>query len=235
MRWSGELREAILLRRYKRFLADVRLDSGETLTVHCPNTGAMTGCAVPGSRVWMSPSRDPKRKTPYTWELVESPSGELICIHSALANDIVDEALREGRIAELADYTIWRRERRLAEGSRIDFLLRADSLPDCYVEVKSVTLHRGGGLGAFPDAVSQRASRHVEALMDLHRSGARVVLLFAVLHNGIRSVIAAGDVDPHYRQVLHQAISDGLEVLVMGADVTPGTMALTKKLSFQQR
>ncbi|GAB3372611.1 DNA/RNA nuclease SfsA [Spongiibacter taiwanensis] len=235
MQWQPPLVIGRLQRRYKRFLADVVLDDGLEVTVHCPNTGAMTGCAEPGSVVWLSPSTNPKRKLPYTWELVETQDGHRICIHSALANGLVAEALDAGEIDELAQYKHWRGEWKLPSGSRIDFVLSdqaGDAEWDCYVEVKSVTLHRGGGQGAFPDAVSDRARRHVDELLALKRGGARVLLIFAVLHEGIDRVGPAADIDPRYAETLAAACADGLEVLALGAEVSPQGMRLTRRLAF---
>jgi sugar fermentation stimulation protein A len=229
--WQGELQGGILLRRYKRFLADVVLDNGDEVTVHCPNTGAMTACDVPGSRVWLSVSENPKRKYNMTWELVETSDGAIVCIHSALANGLLGEALAEKRVAELAAYSEWQREKKLATASRIDFYAAAaGGLPECYVEVKSVTLDCGGGLGAFPDAVSKRASRHVRDLLELRELGARVVLLFAVLHEGIQRVVPAEHIDPVYARTLRDARGAGLEVYAYRADINLKSMALTAPL-----
>ena len=231
VQWQGKLQGGVLQRRYKRFLADVVLDSGEEVTVHCPNTGAMTGCAEPGSRVWLSVSANPKRKYRMSWELLETGSGAMVCIHSALANTLVNEVLLAGGVSALAGYTEWQREKKLASGSRIDFFAPATKgLPACYVEVKSVTLDCGGGLGAFPDAVSKRASRHVEDLLVLHQQGALVVLLFAVLHEGIRRVTTAAHIDPVYARVLVDAASAGLKVLALKADISTERMVLCGEL-----
>jgi len=231
VQWHGELQGGYLLRRYKRFLADVVLDSGEEITVHCPNTGAMTGCAEPGSRVWLSRSANLKRKYSMTWELLETEAGATVCIHSALANGLVHEGLLAGRVADLAGYTQWQRERKLASGSRIDFYAPpTQGLPECYVEVKSVTLDCGKGLGAFPDAVSKRASKHIEELAELRQQGARVVLLFAVLHEGIQRVTAASHIDPVYARTLGEAVDAGLEVLAYKANISLEQMVLGASL-----
>lgn len=233
MKWPENLVQGRLLKRYKRFLADVVLDSGEELTVHCPNTGAMTGCALPDSRVYLLDSHNPKRKYAYTWELVESDCGGMICIHSARANGLVAEALAGSRIAPLAGYTNIHREKTLASGSRIDFFLSSPeaAVPDCYVEVKSVTLHCGEGIGAFPDAVSARAVRHIEDLLDLRRQGARVVLLFAVLHEAIDVVRPAAEIDPLYAQTLKLAAEHGLEVLAYRAVINDTDIFLADPLA----
>ena len=238
MEWPEPLIGGRLTRRYKRFLADVVLDDGQELVVHCPNTGAMTGCAEPGSRVYLSKSHNPKRKTPYTWEIVETSDGHSVCIHSALANRLVAEALMLGNIPLLAKYTRWRGEWKLPSGSRIDFALAEDEGEAngkrdqwlCFMEVKSVTLHCGGGVGQFPDAVSARAARHIEELLRLKAAGYRVVLCFAVLHSGIESVAPAVDIDPHYAQVLRDAVAKGLEVVALGADINPTQIRLVRAL-----
>jgi len=217
MKFSEPLAEAVLIRRYKRFLADVRLADGREMTLHCPNTGAMLGCAEPGSRVWYSLSNNPARKYPCTWELVETAGRHLACINTTRANDLVEEALREGRIAALAGYGILRREVVVGgEGSRLDFVLSGHALrPDehCHVEVKSVTLALPDGSGAFPDAVSTRGTRHLRELLALRAQGQRAVLLFCVQHAGIDCVRPAAHIDPLYADTLRQAAAGGVEVL----------------------
>lgn len=231
--WSDPLVPATLLKRYKRFLADVVLADGSTVTVHCPNTGAMTGCAEPGSRIWLSQSDNPKRKYRYTWELVETAGGEMACVHSALANRVVEAGLREGLIPELAAYRQISRELKYGDGSRIDLLLSDPG--ECYVEVKSVTLAQGGGLGVFPDAVSARGSRHLRELMTVVASGKRAVLMFAVLHTGIDEVAPADAIDPVYGDTLREALAAGVEVLAYGAEVGPQTLRLSGSLPVQSR
>jgi sugar fermentation stimulation protein A len=233
VKWPEKLVQGRLLKRYKRFLADVVLDTGEELTVYCPNTGAMTGCAVAGSRVYLLDSHNPKRKYAYTWELVESDSGGMICIHSARANGLVAEALATSRIAPLTTYTNIHREKTLASGSRIDFFLSSPdaAVPDCYVEVKSVTLHCGEGIGAFPDAVSARAVRHIKDLLDLRRQGARVMLLFAVQHEAIDVVRSAVEIDPVYAQTLKLAAVHGLEVVAYKVVITETEIFLADQLA----
>lgn len=230
--WPDKLVSGRLLKRYKRFLADVVLDNGEEITVHCPNTGAMTGCAVTNSKVYLLNSHNPKRKYAYTWELVESESGKLICVHSARANSLVAEALTKDIIAPLSEYKHIQREKTVASGSRIDFLLSSDSpdIADCYVEVKSVTLHCGDGEGAFPDTVSTRAARHIEELVSLKRQGFRVVLLFAVLHEDIDSVRPAVEIDPLYARSLISAVDDGLEVYAYKARIGEDGISLAESI-----
>lgn len=231
MKWPEKLLQGRLLKRYKRFLADVVLDNGEEITVHCPNTGAMTGCAELGSRVYLLNSHNPKRKYAYTWELVKSGCGGMICIHSARANNLVAEALVVGLIAPLARYTDIQREKTLVSGSRIDFFLSSnEGVADCYVEVKSVTLHCGDGVGAFPDAVSARAVRHIEELLALQQQGMRAVLLFAVLHEDIERVRPAAEIDPLYARTFKSAVEQGLEVLAYKAVMNEDEIFLAEPL-----
>ena len=228
MQWPSPLTPAVLLRRYKRFLADVRLECGTELTVHCPNTGAMTGCDTPGSRVWLSYSDNLKRKYAYTWQLVEV-DGNKVCIHSALANKLVAEALDEQVITELAGFSGYQTEQRLPDGSRIDFVLETASGP-CNVEVKSVTLLSEGGGGRFPDAVSTRARRHIRGLREHVAAGGQAVLLFAVLHEGINAVAAAADIDPAYARELAEAQRDGVQLLAYRAQIDEQGMRLQSSL-----
>ena len=220
---------ARLERRYKRFLADVVLDDGSALTVHCPNTGAMTGCAKPQSRIWLSLSQVKTRKYPHTWELVETPQG-IACIHSARANAVVGEALERSQIPELAAYKQCQREVRYGEKSRADFRLSCADLPDCTIEVKSVTLCDAAGVGFFPDAVSTRARRHLQDLSELARAGERAVIFFCVFHTGIRSVQPATHIDPAYAEALAAALADGVEAIAWATDVSPQGLTLSTPL-----
>ncbi len=226
---------ATLLRRYKRFLADVRLESGEELTVHCPNTGAMTGCAEPGSRVWLHDSGNPKRKYRYTWELVESGDGHLACVHSARANALVAEALAEGALPFLEGYPGVAREVAFGgEGSRVDFLLDGPR-GQCLVEVKSVTLHVGDGLGLFPDAPSVRGRKHLRELARSAAAGRRALLLFVAQHSGIQRVAPADRIDPAYGEALREAMAAGVEVHACGVQVAPQEMVLVAGLAVLER
>lgn len=225
-----ELQEGILLRRYKRFLADIELPSGETITVHCPNTGAMTGCAIPGSRVWLSRSDSKTRKYPHTWELVETETG-MACIRSVLANQVVGEALASGQIPGFENYPTVRSEVKYGEGSRADFLLEGDA-DRVFIEVKSVTLSRDDAVGAFPDAVSERGRKHLRELQSVLDKQTRSIMFYCIFHAGIESVCAAGDIDPAYRQALLEAIEAGVEVLAWKANVSLAGVALSHSLPF---
>lgn len=220
-----DLTRGTLLRRYKRFLADVQLDSGEQVVAHCPNTGAMTGLAEPGWVVWLAPSQNPKRKLAWTWELVETPAG-LACIHSARANRVVAEALARGLPAGIGRGWHVRPEVRLASGSRADFRLEGGQ-GSLYVEVKAVTLLRPHGLGVFPDAVSERAQRHVRELAGVIAPGIRAAIVFAVFHSGIEAVSAAADIDPDYATALADASARGLEVYALHCKLDPRGIVAT--------
>jgi sugar fermentation stimulation protein A len=224
------LTEGRLVRRYKRFLADVELPGGEVITVHCPNTGAMTGCAEPGSRVWLSRSDSRTRKYPHTWELVETSRG-MACIHSAKANQVVQEAFAAGLIAGFEAYPDIRSEVKYGQGSRADLLLEGDA-GQVYVEVKSVTLCREEGQGVFPDAVSERGRKHLHELQAVRDEHTRALMFFCVFHAGIARVSVAGDIDPRYRDAMSQALAAGVEVLAWRADISPGGIELTTQLPF---
>ncbi|WP_136066862.1 DNA/RNA nuclease SfsA [Modicisalibacter radicis] len=217
-----ELVPGILRRRYKRFLADVELTSGETVVAHCPNTGSMRAVDVPGCRVWLAPSSNPARKLAWTWELIELPQGDgtlaSASVHTGRTNAIVAEALAAGRVTELAGYAQLKREAGVA-GSRLDFRLDDPRRGTAYVEVKQVTLKERDGHGYFPDAVSARGTRHLEALAGLAAGGQRAVLLFCVAHTGIEAVAPAAHIDAHYATTLRRVAKLGVEVLAYGCRV----------------
>lgn len=235
VRFDAPLVRGRLLRRYKRFLADVETPEG-ILTVHCPNTGAMTGCSEPGLEVWCSTSSTPTRKYAHTLEVVCTRAGR-VGVNTARANGLVAEALAAGRIAELDGYAAVQREARLpaavAPGHRprLDFLLQGSGR--CWLEVKSLTLCYPQGRGAFPDAVSARALRHVEALAARRKLGERAVLLFCVQHTGVRFATPADEVHPEYGAALRAAWGAGVEVLAYGCRIDPSGMALTEPLPVQ--
>jgi len=220
MRFSPPLERARLLRRYKRFLADIELASGEQLTIHCPNTGAMFNCMVEGGQVWFSRSNDPKRKLPGTWEISETPQGRLACVNTGRANALVEEALRAGVISELTGFTGLKREVAYGEErSRVDFRLEFADGP-AYVEVKSVTLgFEDSAVAAFPDAVTQRGAKHLRELAALARQGVRAVQLYCVNLTGIEAVRPAEEIDAAYAAALRAAVADGVEVLAYGTRI----------------
>lgn len=229
MDFETPLRVGTLVRRYKRFLADIVDDSGQTLTIHCPNPGAMSGCADPGSRVWYSQSRNAARKYAHTLEVVETSGGERVGVNPGRANAIVEEALVAGRVTGLSGMTVHREVLIPGEHGRFDFRLDRDGAR-CYVEVKSVTLARENGVGAFPDAKSERAVRHVAQLQRMCDAGHRAVLLFCVQHTGVVRVTTADDIDPKYGAAVRAARRVGVEVIAYSAAVSPQSLTLADRM-----
>lgn len=229
MRFDALL-EGRLLRRYKRFLADVEMPGGEQITVHCPNTGAMTGCAEPGSRVWLSSSDSKTRKYPHTWELVETTAG-IACVHSAKANQVVREAFAAGGIPGFEAYPEISAEVKYEQNSRADLLLQGPG-GRVFIEIKSVTLCLDRGQGLFPDAVSERGRKHLQALQAVRDEQTRAVLFFCVFHQGIERVSAAGEIDSRYRDALREAMASGVEVLAWQAAISPQGIELRRALPF---
>ncbi|MTD40977.1 DNA/RNA nuclease SfsA [Erwinia sp. CPCC 100877] len=232
MEFTPPLQPATLVRRYKRFLADAITPSGETLTLHCPNTGAMTGCATPGDTIWYSTSANAARKYPHTWELTETARGATICVNTLRANAVVKEALSNHLIFGLDGYRQLHSEVKYgAERSRIDFMLQADDRVNCYIEVKSVTL-ADANRGWFPDAVTERGQKHLRELISVAQGGERAVLLFAVLHSAIDSVSPARHIDAKYGQLLDEAVAQGVEVLAWKASLTRTALQLSTPVPF---
>ncbi|HTN35200.1 MAG TPA: DNA/RNA nuclease SfsA [Marinobacter sp.] len=215
--------EGRLIRRYKRFLADVRLADGTIVTAHCPNTGSMLGCQPENARVWLSHSNNPKRKLQYTWELVETAPGIFACINTARPNAQARTAIDMGIVDELVGYRSCRTEVRYGdEKSRIDLLLSGhDHQPEAWVEVKNVTLAEGVR-GFFPDAVTTRGQKHLRELMVQAAAGDRAVLFFVVNHTGIETVSPADHIDQHYGDLLRQAQNAGVEVIAYRAGLSDG-------------
>lgn len=205
-----------LIRRYKRFLADVTLEDGSFITAHCPNTGSMKNCIEEGAEVWLSISDNPKRKYRYTWEYIVTSHGHWICVNTGRANHLVEQAVKRHDVSELVGFSEVRREVKYGEeNSRVDLLL-SDSDRRCYVEVKSVTLLEtpvSKGNGCFPDAVSERGAKHLRELMGVVDAGHRAVLLFCVQHTGIQRVMPADHIDQKYGELLREAADHGVEVL----------------------
>ena len=229
MRFSSELVPATLLRRYKRFLADVELADGNVTTVHVANPGGMIGLQSPGSRVWLSRSSNAKRKLPYSWELVEVDFGggpELVGVNTAHPNTLVAEALTAGIVPELAGYTGIRREVGYGDGafgsaSRIDFLLESLGRPPCYLEIKNVHLMRRQGVAEFPDSVTARGARHLDELAAMATSGARAVMLYVVQIGSAETFSLARDIDPAYGRAFDRARTAGVEALAWRCRLTP--------------
>lgn len=235
MLFDAPLHHGRLIRRYKRFLADVALDGGGTVTAHCPNPGAMTGLDAPGLEAWLSRSDDPARKLPWTLELLHVDGG-LVGIHTGRPNAIVAEALAAGAIPELAGYQRIRREVAYGERSRVDFVLQADGRPDAYVEVKNVHLRRpdrhDGRAAEFPDSVTARGARHLDELATRARLGDRAVMLYLVQRTDCDHIRVAEDIDPAYAGAVVRACAAGVEMIGHACTLTTEAIRLDRPLPF---
>ncbi len=223
MIFDPPLLEATLIQRYKRFLADVRLADGEELTVHCPNPGAMLGLSEPGNRVWISDSRNPKRKLQYTLELMEvdGPDGKtLVGINTMHPNKLAAEAITSKLIPELAGYDVMRKEVRYGENSRIDILLESPQRRPCYVEIKNVHLMRQNRLHEFPDCKTARGAKHLNEMAAMVSAGARAVMLYVIQREDGDRFALARDMDPHYVMAYENATAIGVEALAIRCKVS---------------
>lgn len=230
MKFEQQLLVGTLIKRYKRFLADVQLADGSELTVHTPNTGSMMGCCTPGSRVWLSDSGNPDRKYRHSWEMVESLPGVITGINTHLANKLVQEAINTGVITELQGYDSMRAEVKYGrENSRIDILLESAGRSCCFVEVKNVTLV-DNNTAYFPDAVSKRGTRHLRELEQIVRDGQRGVILFCIQRNDAREFRPADHIDAEYGKQLRDSIAAGVEALAYQALLTPSEIRLVERL-----
>ncbi len=220
MKLPQQLQQGVLIRRYKRFLADIECPDGSLITIHCPNTGSMKNCQEPGSKVWFTDSGNSQRKYPHTWQFVEVSGKHLVGINTGLANGLVEEALRSGLVPELDGFEELKREVPYGEQrSRIDILLSYPDGRECYVEIKNVSLADGKGRGFFPDAVTTRGQKHLQELMHIQDNGQQAALIFCVQHTGVESVAAADEIDPDYGRLLRQAIGQGVAVFALGAKI----------------
>ena len=235
MRFSQPLVRGRLLRRYKRFLADIELDGGEIVTAHCANPGSMLGLKDPGISAWLSKSDNPKRKLAWSLEVVEVDAGRgptLVGINTGHPNRLVEDAITAGAIAELTGYETLRREVKYGKNSRIDLLLSNDGTPDCYVEVKNVHLVREPGLAEFPDSVTARGAKHLDELSDMVKQGARAAMFYLVQRGDTERVMIARDIDPVYGEALDRARKAGVEVVAYGCEVTAEGIEVTGALPF---
>jgi sugar fermentation stimulation protein A len=219
-----------LIKRYKRFMADVILDSGETITAHCANTGAMLGVQEADSEVWLSPARNPDRKLKFTWELIRIGGG-LVGINTAHPNKVVAEAIEGGKIPELTGYDTLRREVKYGKNSRVDILLSQDGKPDCYVEIKNVHLMRVAGVAEFPDSVSSRAAKHQGELADMVKQGARAVIFYLCQREDCDNFRLAADIDPDYAAAAKAARETGVEAMCYACTLTPEAIAVSRRLA----
>ncbi len=233
MRFPSTLERGRLLQRYKRFLADVALDSGATVTATCPNTGSMLGLTAPGSTVWLSRSDSPTRKYAHTWEMVEADLGHglsLVGINTGHPNRLVAEAIAAGRIKTLAGYQSLRREVKYGEASRIDILLEDAMKGRCYVEVKNVHLMRESGLAEFPDCVTARGVKHLRELAAMVAQGHRAVMLYLIQRTDAKRFKLAGDLDPAYLEAFRDAIAGGVEAMAFSCRMSPEEIVLDKPI-----
>ncbi len=234
MDFPAPLTRGTLLRRYKRFLADIVLEDGAEIIAHCANPGSMMGLAEPGAEVFLSRNSNPKAKLDWRWELVRTAGGHLVCINTGRPNMVAEEAIAAGAIPELAGYESLRREVGYGNGSRIDILLEGAGRPPCYVEIKSVTLRRPDGINPtaaeFPDAVTKRGTKHLGELAETAETGARAVMLYLVQRGDCDHFRPAADIDPSYAGAMDDARRRGIEVLCYQCDVTRRGIAIGKAL-----
>jgi sugar fermentation stimulation protein A len=220
-----------LIQRYKRFLADVELDSGDKVTATCPNTGSMMGLTGPGSIVWLSTSDSETRKYKHTWEMVEADLGKgptLVGINTNHPNKLVSEAIASGQIKELGGYPNLRREVKYGKNSRIDVLLEGPQKGTCYVEVKNVHMMRRHGLAEFPDSVTARGAKHLVEMSDMVADGHRAVMVYLIQRNDAARLSLARDVDPTYGAAFDKAIAAGVEAIAVRCRMTPETIEVDK-------
>ncbi len=221
MRFETPLVPARLIRRYKRFLADCTLDDGREVTAHCANPGSMIGLAEQGTKIWLEPNDDPKKKLKYGWRLVDHENGHFTGVDTSVPNKALRAVLEQREIPELAAYDTVRPEVKYGENSRIDFLLSGPGLPDAYVEVKSVTLSRQQGLAEFPDSVTARGTKHLGELAAMTAKGHRAIMLYLVQRTDCDRFALAGDIDPSYAAAFEAAQAEGVERLVYLTRISP--------------
>jgi sugar fermentation stimulation protein A len=229
MRFPTPLARGLLIQRYKRFLADVALDSGETVTATCPNTGSMLGLTTPGTAVWLSRSDSATRKYAHTWEMVEADIGQgpsLVGINTGHPNRLVSEAIEARRIRKLSGYASLRREVKYGEASRIDILLEDGRKGRCYVEIKNVHMMREAGLAEFPDCVTERGTKHLRELAEMVAQGHRAVMLFLIQRTDATRFRLARDLDPAYGEAFAEATRAGVEALAYSCRLSPEEITL---------
>jgi sugar fermentation stimulation protein A len=238
MKFGSPLIPAMLVRRYKRFLADVIFDTGEMTTVHVPNPGAMTGLDKPYSRVWLSDSQNPMRSLRYTWELVEADCGsgpEIVGVNTVQPNLLVADALQAELFPQLRDYPTIRREVKYGTNSRADFVLEAPQRPRCYLEVKNVHLMRTPRFAEFPDCVTVRGTKHLDDLATMVGQGARAVLLFVIQIPSAERFAVAGDIDPAYAAGFARAHAKGVEILAWRCEINVESIDIVAPVPLAER
>ena len=219
------------MKRYKRFMADIVLETGDKITAHCANSGSMLGVKDEGAEVWVSLADNPKRKLKYTWELIRV-GGSLVGINTSLSNTIAQESIETGVVAELQGYDILRREVKYGKNSRIDILLEDPAKPACYVEIKNVTLRRDR-LAEFPDSVTVRGTKHLNELANQAATGDRAVMYYLIQRQDCDKFTVAKDIDPAYAAALEKATTAGVEVICYGCKLTPEGIQVISPLSLE--
>lgn len=230
MRFQTPLVPGTLIRRYKRFLADVTLADGQEVTAHCANPGSMMGLAEPGTRVWLEPNDDPKKKLKFGWRLVEHCNGHFTGVDTAVPNRMLRAAFEARAVPGLTEFDSLRAEVPYGEKSRVDFLLSQTGQPDLYIEVKSVTLSRQPGLAEFPDSVTARGTRHLNDLSDMVRQGHRAMMLYLVQRTDCSRMTFAEDIDPSYAAAWRGATAAGVETLALDCQISPEAVRLGKPI-----
>ncbi len=231
MNFDPALEKAILIKRYKRFLADVLHPQLGEITVHCPNTGSMKNCWQKGWPVWLQKSDNPKRKYPYTWVLTQDEHKDRLCINTHLANDLVATAVEANKVREIGvDLSLKKEVKYGQENSRIDLLTTDSQGQKNYIEVKSVTLKESDGLGYFPDAQTLRGQKHIRELIQCIEKGHRATLFFMVMHTGINQLKIAQHIDPAYADLIQQAVLKGVELLAYKASISLKDIALDHRI-----
>lgn len=229
MKFATSLIKGKLIKRYKRFMADVELENGEIVTAHCANSGSMLSVQDKGAEVWLSPSDNPERKLKYTWEMIRIGEA-LVGVNTAHPNKIVEEAILAGQIPELCGYANLKREVKYGKSSRIDVFLSDPDKPDCYVEVKNVTLRRGEAAD-FPDAVTARGAKHLQELSDMVAEGKRAVMFYLIQRPDCQVMGIAGDIDPTYQSELRQAMAKGVEVISYQCHLCETEITISKPIA----
>ncbi len=230
MRFQTPLVPAVLIRRYKRFLADIRLEDGREVTAHCANPGSMMGLKDEGIKIWVEPNDDPKKKLKFGWRLVDHENGHFTGVDTSLPNRALRAAIMAREVPELAAYETVKPEQKYGQNSRIDFLLQQPGLPDAYVEVKSVTLSRQPGLAEFPDSVTARGAKHAGELAEMARQGHRAVLFYLIQRTDCSQVAIASDIDPAYAAAFEDARAAGVECIAYDTHISPEGISLRHPL-----
>lgn len=231
MKFESKLVHGILIKRYKRFLADVELDDGSIVIAHCTNTGSMKSCLEVGAEVFLSPAMDPKRKTKYTWEMIKI-NGDWVGINTGIPNKLAYEAVSQDLVEGLKGYTEVKREVTW-EDSRFDLMAKNEK-EICFIEVKNVSL-KEGDFALFPDSVTTRGRKHLEALIRVKKSGMRAAMLYVVQRTDVQKFSTADTIDPEYGLTLRKAIENGVEVFVVQAKVLPHDIVISGLLSLDLR